>query len=89
MTRNVSFLKSENLFPKKFAILASILFSNFTQKTSMENTLQYLSRQTIAIIQVHEEKKTVSILNTMKNKIIHGKSPGDLMKNVNFRNPKE
>lgn len=36
----------------------------------MESTLQYLSRQSIAIIQVHEEKKTASILNTMKNNII-------------------
>ena len=70
MTRNVSFLKSENLFPKKFAILASILLSNFTQKTSMENTLQYLSRQTIAIIQLHEEKNPASILTAMKNDII-------------------
>ncbi len=71
------------------SIYDNLLLRNLTKKTSMESTLQYLSRQSIAIIQVHEEKKTASILNTMKNKIIHGKSPGDLMKNVNFRNPKE
>ena len=52
------------------SIYENLLLRNLTKKTSMESTLQYLSRQSIAIIQLHEEKNPASILTAMKNDII-------------------